>query len=78
MWGLRLQGDDTTGTMGGAGGPPLCAVCVLHLCWSHRHAGVLLDEDVFQGKELVDSRPLQALAVGLKACRTATSALEVW
>lgn len=41
-----------------------------HLCLSHRYAGVLLDEDVFHGKELVDSRPLQALVAGLKAYST--------
>lgn len=76
--GAQVAGRRYNGHHGRSGWSPLCAVCVLHLCWSHRHAGVLLDEDVFQGKELVDSRPLQALAVGLKACRTATSALEVW
>lgn len=46
------------------------AACVTGLCWSRRYAGVLLDEDVFQGKELVDSRPLQALVAGLKAYST--------
>ncbi|KAM9584810.1 LOW QUALITY PROTEIN: acyl-coenzyme A oxidase-like protein [Trichechus inunguis] len=35
-----------------------------------RGAGVLLDEDIFYGKELVSSRPLQALVAGLKACST--------
>ncbi|XP_016859920.1 acyl-coenzyme A oxidase-like protein isoform X17 [Homo sapiens] len=38
--------------------------------YSHRYAGALLDEDVFQGKELVNSRSLQALVAGLKAYST--------
>lgn len=46
------------------------AACVTGLCRSRRYAGVLLDEDVFQGKELADSRPLQALVAGLKAYST--------
>lgn len=37
---------------------------------SHRYAGFLLDEDIFHGKEFVDSRPLQALVAGLKAYST--------
>ena len=37
---------------------------------SCRYAGTLLDEDIFRGKELVDSRPLQALVAGLKAYST--------
>ncbi|KAF6270368.1 hypothetical protein mRhiFer1_000213 [Rhinolophus ferrumequinum] len=37
---------------------------------SLRYARGLLDEDIFQGKELMDSRPLQALVAGLKACST--------
>lgn len=45
-------------------------MCITCLCWSCRYAGGLLDEDIFQGKELVDSRPLQALVAGLKACST--------
>ncbi|XP_039087609.1 acyl-coenzyme A oxidase-like protein [Hyaena hyaena] len=42
----------------------------LALTFASRYAGVLLDEDIFRGKELVDSRPLQALVVGLKAYST--------
>ncbi|XP_077884439.1 acyl-coenzyme A oxidase-like protein isoform X4 [Ictidomys tridecemlineatus] len=38
--------------------------------YSHRYAGALLDEDIFQGKELVSSRALQALMAGLKAYST--------
>ncbi|XP_074253064.1 acyl-coenzyme A oxidase-like protein isoform X3 [Saimiri boliviensis] len=38
--------------------------------YSHRYAGALLDEDVFQGKELVSRRSLQALVAGLKAYST--------
>lgn len=37
---------------------------------SCRYAGTLLDEDIFRGKELVSSRPLQALVAGLKAYST--------
>ncbi|KAK2092834.1 hypothetical protein P7K49_029363, partial [Saguinus oedipus] len=37
---------------------------------SHRYAGALLDEDVFQGKELVSSHSLQVLVTGLKAYST--------
>lgn len=37
---------------------------------SRRYAGALVDEDVFQGKELVNSHSLQALVVGLKAYST--------
>uniref|UniRef100_A0A671FDU2 Acyl-coenzyme A oxidase n=1 Tax=Rhinolophus ferrumequinum TaxID=59479 RepID=A0A671FDU2_RHIFE len=51
-------------------GPHLCDVCITCLCWSCRYARGLLDEDIFQGKELMDSRPLQALVAGLKACST--------
>ncbi|XP_008585804.1 PREDICTED: acyl-coenzyme A oxidase-like protein [Galeopterus variegatus] len=40
---------------------------VLALTFASRHAGVLLDEDIFQGKELVTCRSLQALVAGLKA-----------
>ncbi|XP_011376181.1 acyl-coenzyme A oxidase-like protein [Pteropus vampyrus] len=42
----------------------------LALTFASRYAGGLLDEDIFQGKELVDSRPLQALVAGLKAYST--------
>ncbi|XP_058390570.1 acyl-coenzyme A oxidase-like protein isoform X3 [Diceros bicornis minor] len=42
----------------------------LALTFANRYAGVLLDEDVFHGKELVDCRPLQALVAGLKAYST--------
>ncbi|XP_029793691.1 acyl-coenzyme A oxidase-like protein isoform X3 [Suricata suricatta] len=42
----------------------------LALTFASRYAGVLLDEDIFHGKELVDSRPLQALVAGLKAYST--------
>ncbi|XP_034515431.1 acyl-coenzyme A oxidase-like protein isoform X3 [Ailuropoda melanoleuca] len=42
----------------------------LALTFTSRYAGVLLDEDIFHGKELVDSRPLQALVAGLKAYST--------
>ncbi|XP_073753487.1 acyl-coenzyme A oxidase-like protein isoform X2 [Callorhinus ursinus] len=42
----------------------------LALTFASRYAGVLLDEDIFRGKELVDSRPLQALVAGLKAYST--------
>ncbi|KAM9212094.1 LOW QUALITY PROTEIN: acyl-coenzyme A oxidase-like protein [Dugong dugon] len=42
----------------------------LALTFVSRCAGVLLDEDIFYGKELVGSRPLQALVAGLKACST--------
>ncbi|XP_008961118.3 acyl-coenzyme A oxidase-like protein isoform X1 [Pan paniscus] len=38
--------------------------------YSHRYAGALLDDGVFQGKELVNSRSLQALVAGLKAYST--------
>uniref|UniRef100_A0A8C6E2X7 Acyl-coenzyme A oxidase n=2 Tax=Moschus moschiferus TaxID=68415 RepID=A0A8C6E2X7_MOSMO len=42
----------------------------LALTFASRYAGTLLDEDVFRGKELVNSRPLQALVAGLKAFST--------
>nr|XP_060510620.1 acyl-coenzyme A oxidase-like protein [Panthera onca]XP_060510625.1 acyl-coenzyme A oxidase-like protein [Panthera onca] len=42
----------------------------LALTFASRYAGGLLDKDVFRGKELVDSRPLQALVAGLKAYST--------
>ncbi|XP_045835213.1 acyl-coenzyme A oxidase-like protein isoform X2 [Meles meles] len=42
----------------------------LALTFVSRYAGFLLDEDIFHGKELVDSRPLQALVAGLKAYST--------
>ncbi|XP_077884438.1 acyl-coenzyme A oxidase-like protein isoform X3 [Ictidomys tridecemlineatus] len=43
---------------------------VLALTFTSRYAGALLDEDIFQGKELVSSRALQALMAGLKAYST--------
>ncbi|KAM5143171.1 acyl-coenzyme A oxidase-like protein isoform 2-T2 [Callospermophilus lateralis] len=43
---------------------------VLALTFTSRYAGALLDEDIFQGKELVSSRALQALVAGLKAYST--------
>ena len=43
---------------------------VTGLLLSCRYAGTLLDEDIFRGKELVSSRPLQALVAGLKAYST--------
>uniref|UniRef100_A0ABI7ZND6 Acyl-coenzyme A oxidase n=1 Tax=Felis catus TaxID=9685 RepID=A0ABI7ZND6_FELCA len=42
----------------------------LALTFASRSAGGLLDKDVFRGKELADSRPLQALVAGLKAYST--------
>ncbi|KAG8509726.1 Acyl-coenzyme A oxidase-like protein [Galemys pyrenaicus] len=42
----------------------------LALTFTSRYAGALLDEDIFQGKELISSRPLQALVAGLKAYST--------
>ncbi|XP_047710413.1 acyl-coenzyme A oxidase-like protein [Prionailurus viverrinus] len=42
----------------------------LALTFASSSAGGLLDKDVFRGKELVDSRPLQALVAGLKAYST--------
>ncbi|XP_012497371.1 PREDICTED: acyl-coenzyme A oxidase-like protein [Propithecus coquereli] len=42
----------------------------LALTFASRYAGALLDEDIFQGKELVNSRSLQALVAGLKAYST--------
>ncbi|XP_076785838.1 acyl-coenzyme A oxidase-like protein isoform X2 [Arvicanthis niloticus] len=38
--------------------------------YSHRHAGYILDEDIFQGRELINRRSLQALMAGLKAYST--------
>ncbi|XP_027410168.1 acyl-coenzyme A oxidase-like protein [Bos indicus x Bos taurus] len=43
---------------------------IARLRLSCRYAGTLLDEDIFRGKELVNSRPLQALVAGLKAYST--------
>ena len=37
---------------------------------SYRHAGYILDEDIFQGRELINRRSLQALMAGLKAYST--------
>lgn len=37
---------------------------------SHRHAAFILDENIFQGRELINSRSLQALMAGLKAYST--------
>lgn len=37
---------------------------------SHRHAAFVLDENIFQGRELFNSRSLQALMAGLKAYST--------
>uniref|UniRef100_A0A8D0NSP1 Acyl-coenzyme A oxidase n=1 Tax=Sus scrofa TaxID=9823 RepID=A0A8D0NSP1_PIG len=42
----------------------------LALTFVSRYAGVLLDKDIFSGKELVNSRSLQALVAGLKAYST--------
>uniref|UniRef100_A0A8D2E571 Acyl-CoA oxidase like n=1 Tax=Theropithecus gelada TaxID=9565 RepID=A0A8D2E571_THEGE len=42
----------------------------LALTFVSRYAGALVDEDVFQGKELVNSHSLQALVAGLKAYST--------
>ncbi|XP_045406049.1 acyl-coenzyme A oxidase-like protein isoform X3 [Lemur catta] len=42
----------------------------LALTFASRYAGALLDEDIFQGKELVNSCSLQALVAGLKAYST--------
>ncbi|XP_073906355.1 acyl-coenzyme A oxidase-like protein [Castor canadensis] len=43
---------------------------VLALTFASRYAGALLDKDIFQGKELDNSRSLQALVAGLKAYST--------
>ncbi|XP_077891324.1 acyl-coenzyme A oxidase-like protein [Ictidomys tridecemlineatus] len=43
---------------------------VLALTFTSRYAGALLDEDIFQGKELVSSCALQVLMAGLKAYST--------
>ncbi|XP_007957610.2 acyl-coenzyme A oxidase-like protein [Orycteropus afer afer] len=43
---------------------------VLALTFTSRYAGALLDEDIFHGKELINSRSLQALVAGLKAYST--------
>lgn len=53
--------------VGGAGGAAASITGLHSFC---RYAGVLLDEDIFCGKELVHSRPLQALVAGLKAYST--------
>jgi hypothetical protein len=37
---------------------------------SYRHADDILDEDIFQGRALTNSRSLQALMAGLKAYST--------
>lgn len=37
---------------------------------SRRHAAFVLDENIFQGRELINSRSLQALMAGLKAYST--------
>lgn len=50
-----------------AGGTSVSIPC---FCLSFRYAGVLLDKDIFSGKELVNSRSLQALVAGLKAYST--------
>ncbi|XP_021048437.1 acyl-coenzyme A oxidase-like protein [Mus pahari] len=42
----------------------------LALTFTSRHAGYILDEDVFQGRELTNRRSLQALMAGLKAYST--------
>ncbi|XP_042188871.1 acyl-coenzyme A oxidase-like protein isoform X3 [Callorhinchus milii] len=42
----------------------------LALTFTSRYAGEILDEDVCQGKDLVNNRPLQALVAGLKAYST--------
>ncbi|XP_066862991.1 acyl-coenzyme A oxidase-like protein [Kogia breviceps] len=39
----------------------------LALTFASRYAGILLNEDIFRGQELVGSRPLQVLVMGLKA-----------
>ncbi|XP_054979308.1 acyl-coenzyme A oxidase-like protein [Sorex araneus] len=43
---------------------------VIALNFASRYAGALLDQDISQGKELINSRPLQALVAGLKAYST--------
>lgn len=58
---LRVQRED--GCVGRCCMNHTCLL-VLYICCG------LLDEDIFQGKELVDSHPLQALVAGLKACST--------
>ncbi|XP_052039515.1 acyl-coenzyme A oxidase-like protein [Apodemus sylvaticus] len=42
----------------------------LALTFTSRHAGYILDEDIFQGRELINRRSLQALMAGLKAYST--------
>lgn len=37
---------------------------------SYRHASYILDEDIFQGRESINRRSLQALMAGLKAYST--------
>uniref|UniRef100_A0A2K5YLS3 Acyl-CoA oxidase like n=1 Tax=Mandrillus leucophaeus TaxID=9568 RepID=A0A2K5YLS3_MANLE len=48
--------------------PPLATA--LALTFVSRYTGALVDEDVFQGKELVNSHSLQALVAALKAYST--------
>ncbi|XP_011927068.1 PREDICTED: acyl-coenzyme A oxidase-like protein [Cercocebus atys] len=48
--------------------PPLATA--LALTFVSRYAGALVDKDVFQGKELVNSHSLQALVAALKAYST--------
>nr|XP_048315647.1 acyl-coenzyme A oxidase-like protein [Myodes glareolus] len=42
----------------------------LALTFTSRHAAFILDENIFQGRELINSRSLQALMAGLKAYST--------
>lgn len=42
----------------------------LALTFTSRHAAFVLDEDIFQGRELINRRSLQALMAGLKAYST--------
>lgn len=42
----------------------------LALTFTSRHAGHILDEDILQGRELINRRSLQALMAGLKAYST--------
>ncbi|XP_057637225.1 acyl-coenzyme A oxidase-like protein [Chionomys nivalis] len=42
----------------------------LALTFTSRHAAFVLDENIFQGRELINSRSLQALMAGLKAYST--------
>ena len=38
--------------------------------WFSRHAGNILNDDVYYGRSILEDRPLQALAAGLKAYAT--------